>query len=150
GHRLLRLGAQPPHPLIAVVARERREVHAGDRPQEPRDLPVLLHGTTGKERLCTALDGTGVDAYAVDPVQVERDAGVDPQRSPLQLHDGLALAGWRDERQLRHLLAQLKPLWCGWGHEGGRSEEHTSELQSLRHLVCRLLLEKKKTSKYHY
>src|SRR5262245_65037360 len=31
-----------------------------------------------------------------------------------------------------------------------RSEEHTSELQSLRHLVCRLLLEKKKknTSKY--
>src|SRR5947199_2600139 len=28
----------------------------------------------------------------------------------------------------------------------GRSEEHTSELQSLRHLVCRLLLEKKKTN----
>src|SRR5258705_7694311 len=26
-----------------------------------------------------------------------------------------------------------------------RSEEHTSELQSLRHLVCRLLLEKKTT-----
>src|SRR5258705_2427521 len=31
-------------------------------------------------------------------------------------------------------------------HHAGqlRSEEHTSELQSLRHLVCRLLLEKKK------
>src|SRR5258705_7112359 len=28
----------------------------------------------------------------------------------------------------------------------GRSEEHTSELQSLRHLVCRLLLEKKKNA----
>src|SRR5258705_3134848 len=28
----------------------------------------------------------------------------------------------------------------------GRSEEHTSELQSLRHLVCRLLLEKKKST----
>src|SRR2546422_5341138 len=28
--------------------------------------------------------------------------------------------------------------------EGGRSEEHTSELQSRLHLVCRLLLEKKK------
>src|SRR5262245_62715443 len=27
-----------------------------------------------------------------------------------------------------------------------RSEEHTSELQSLRHLVCRLLLEKKKST----
>src|SRR5947199_3283906 len=30
---------------------------------------------------------------------------------------------------------------------GARSEEHTSELQSLRHLVCRLLLEKKKKTK---
>src|SRR5258705_4679593 len=28
--------------------------------------------------------------------------------------------------------------------QAARSEEHTSELQSLRHLVCRLLLEKKK------
>src|SRR5205814_3886590 len=31
-----------------------------------------------------------------------------------------------------------------------RSEEHTSELQSLRHLVCRLLLEKKKLSLRDY
>src|SRR2546423_9888538 len=30
-------------------------------------------------------------------------------------------------------------------HHPGRSEEHTSELQSLAYLVCRLLLEKKKT-----
>src|ERR1039458_10581340 len=30
-----------------------------------------------------------------------------------------------------------------------RSEEHTSELQSLRHLVCRLLLEKKRKNKTH-
>src|SRR5258705_2831575 len=30
-----------------------------------------------------------------------------------------------------------------------RSEEHTSELQSLRHLVCRLLLEKKKRNIVH-
>src|SRR5262245_64416601 len=40
---------------------------------------------------------------------------------------------------------------CGVEVEGGRlpsrrSEEHTSELQSLRHLVCRLLLEKKKNT----
>src|SRR5689334_24060141 len=33
-------------------------------------------------------------------------------------------------------------------HEG-RSEEHTSELQSQFHLVCRLLLEKKKKQKTH-
>src|SRR5262245_65349340 len=31
-----------------------------------------------------------------------------------------------------------------------RSEEHTSELQSLRHLVCRLLLEKKKYNTCSY
>src|SRR2546429_2054789 len=31
--------------------------------------------------------------------------------------------------------------------EGHRSEEHTSELQSRLHLVCRLLLEKKKKTK---
>src|SRR5947209_17123022 len=30
----------------------------------------------------------------------------------------------------------------------GRSEEHTSELQSRQYLVCRLLLEKKKKKKY--
>src|ERR1035441_10918029 len=38
---------------------------------------------------------------------------------------------------------------CCWGRGStrrGRSEEHTSELQSLRHLVCRLLLEKKKNT----
>src|SRR5205814_10422061 len=35
----------------------------------------------------------------------------------------------------RHLSAAERIHW--------RSEEHTSELQSLRHLVCRLLLEKK-------
>src|SRR2546429_3719182 len=32
-------------------------------------------------------------------------------------------------------------------HRHGRSEEHTSELQSRLHLVCRLLLEKKKKKK---
>src|SRR2546429_8226653 len=31
-----------------------------------------------------------------------------------------------------------------------RSEEHTSELQSRLHLVCRLLLEKKKTKRNHH
>src|SRR3712207_7104673 len=45
---------------------------------------------------------------------------------------GYALAG-SDARQLREEL--------------GRSEEHTSELQSRQYLVCRLLLEKKKKIK---
>src|SRR5687767_15305964 len=37
------------------------------------------------------------------------------------------------------------PAWQSYGQ--ARSEEHTSELQSLAYLVCRLLLEKKKKKK---
>src|SRR5205814_8798248 len=38
----------------------------------------------------------------------------------------------------------LAMVWAALTEPEARSEEHTSELQSLRHLVCRLLLEKKK------
>src|SRR6185295_20005143 len=37
--------------------------------------------------------------------------------------------------------------WRAAGLDPGRSEEHTSELQSRQYLVCRLLLEKKKKKK---
>src|SRR2546425_6612294 len=40
-------------------------------------------------------------------------------------------------------------LSCNSEALAGRSEEHTSELQSLAYLVCRLLLEKKKKTKNH-
>src|SRR3712207_7994255 len=47
-------------------------------------------------------------------------------------------------------FAPLGGLLAGWladvgGTRLARSEEHTSELQSRQYLVCRLLLEKKKT-----
>src|SRR5258708_31896903 len=45
----------------------------------------------------------------------------------------------------------LRSRWVsdrtGESRNDGRSEEHTSELQSPDHLVCRLLLEKKKTNR---
>src|SRR5258705_6070879 len=44
-------------------------------------------------------------------------------------------------------LADLDLVCSGSCFSVSRSEEHTSELQSLRHLVCRLLLEKK--NKYY-
>src|SRR5260370_36777356 len=64
----------------------------------------------------------------------------------LSLHDALPISLWRDEdwtwieaRQIQH------PVF--WLRNGNlRSEEHTSELQSHLNLVCRLLLEKKKTT----
>src|SRR5258705_9234699 len=43
-----------------------------------------------------------------------------------------------------HVGAGLREEFDGCRADAARSEEHTSELQSLRHLVCRLLLEKKK------
>src|SRR5690349_23490460 len=46
--------------------------------------------------------------------------------------------------QVRDLLPALAVL-----EDRRRSEEHTSELQSRRDLVCRLLLEKKKKLKYY-
>src|SRR5437016_10697671 len=69
----------------------------------------------------------------------------------LSLHDALPI--WCQ----RHLVILQRALW-GFGKIASspmpdhptalrmsRSEEHTSELQSLTKLVCRLLLEKKKT-----
>src|SRR5438045_7594461 len=77
----------------------------------------------------------------------------------LSLHDPLPISV-AAERRRRH--AACTELRCAVGGRTGfnrrclmearitaqsqslpRSEEHTSELQSLRHLVCRLLLEKK-------
>src|SRR6266581_9057616 len=56
----------------------------------------------------------------------------------LSLHDALPIPG----RTFQHRLG-LPSTW--FSIRGARSEEHTSELQSPVHLVCRLLLEKKKT-----
>src|SRR2546422_7425642 len=61
-------------------------------------------------------------------------------------------AGGTQDHGLWHLHGLLSG---GRNHSDGtlvqsRSEEHTSELQSRLHLVCRLLLEKKKKTKMHY
>src|SRR5205823_12156363 len=70
----------------------------------------------------------------------------------LSLHDALPISG-------SILMTIDAPYTCCWGwalvlgyrpvpaHAQARSEEHTSELQSLAYLVCRLLLEKKKIKK---
>src|SRR2546429_6783707 len=63
----------------------------------------------------------------------------------LSLHDALPIS----QRLLARLFF-LRPLLCLDQRPQvrfERSEEHTSELQSRLHLVCRLLLEKKKNKK---
>src|SRR2546428_11584730 len=57
----------------------------------------------------------------------------------LSLHDALPISFQKDFQVLTGLAHdKARP------HGDGRSEEHTSELQSRSDLVCRLLLEKKK------
>src|SRR5712675_3660196 len=62
----------------------------------------------------------------------------------LSLHDALPIS---------HRAPRPAGLRPEGRHANGRSEEHTSELQSRLHLVCRLLLEKKKkknnTTQHH-
>src|SRR5437899_12443528 len=58
----------------------------------------------------------------------------------LSLHDALPISG----RCGRQHLRSRDQVYVRGERRRRRSEEHTSELQSLRHLVCRLLLEKNK------
>src|SRR5438874_10767026 len=58
---------------------------------------------------------------------------------PICLQDFDQLHSRREEEPGRTPQPHIWPVCRGW-----RSEEHTSELQSRRDLVCRLLLEKKK------
>src|SRR3712207_6947601 len=79
----------------------------------------------------------------------------------LSLHDALPIsaAAARSPRSLRSsvanrprvvgarccpVVATAPPSMAPGCRQAGRSEEHTSELQSRQYLVCRLLLEKKK------
>src|SRR5262249_61858136 len=75
---------------------------------------------------------------AAGPAAIQRTTSVRPQprrRAPVHTAGRLS---WSEE-----IPPSLPAVWTG----ARRSEEHTSELQSLTNLVCRLLLEKKK--KHH-
>src|SRR5437870_6406785 len=54
------------------------------------------------------------------------------------------VTGWALSAGIYPLMAASVAVWgLGFASTNSRSEEHTSELQSRGHLVCRLLLEKK-------
>src|SRR5256884_6528799 len=80
----------------------------------------------------------------------------------LSLHDALPISFSRAANSTFSFFPRRHLSWCSWklpltcilksttralAENSTRSEEHTSELQSRLHLVCRLLLEKKKTNK---
>src|SRR5205085_9923956 len=81
-----------------------------------------------------------------------------PEIYTLSLHDALPISTWCGTTGSTTICSAMTPRHstCSPGtripltfrlrtsNDGGRSEEHTSELQSQSNLVCRLLLEKKK------
>src|SRR2546429_4303025 len=72
---------------------------------------------------------------------VLRDGCIEQVGAPLALYDHPAnqfVAQFIGMPSMNLIAAEALPVFSG------RSEEHTSELQSRLHLVCRLLLEKKK------
>src|SRR5205809_2260255 len=87
----------------------------------PEIYPLSLH------------DALPISALPAQP----RRAARQPRRGIARPHSQ-ALRGRLDKRLLSAASSLPADL-------GPRSEEHTSELQSRLHLVCRLLLEKKKT-----
>src|SRR3712207_8072540 len=68
-----------------------------------------------------------------------RSRGKTHLRTPVYAHGGLFKHTQRTDRPCLHRDSMRSAQ--------GRSEEHTSELQSRQYLVCRLLLEKKKTAR---
>src|SRR5690625_7575980 len=71
------------------------------------------------------------------------DATMTPVIYSLSLHDALPISTCSTPT---HGCVTAAAACCS----SARSEEHTSELQSRGHLVCRLLLEKKNSSKEHF
>src|SRR5690625_6834608 len=88
----------------------------------------------------------GESAYLSESVAIVLD-GNPPERYatsndlPSQIANRMLHLDWELDRQ-----AWLDGMATGWQE---RSEEHTTELQSRGHLVCRLLLEYKTTRNLH-
>src|SRR3546814_6728156 len=59
---------------------------------------------------------------------------------------GMGLAGRVPPNEIAHLVRKMLVFQTSSDARRVRSEEHTSELQSLMHIVCRLLLEKKNST----
>src|SRR5690349_23958707 len=90
---------------------------------------------------CSRQNKVPVMFFADSPAEASRNELLRPNLlTTLRSLLAVASAGWR---------VHVGSGYCGLGgaRHRTRSEEHTSELQSRRDLVCRLLLEKKKKNK---
>src|SRR5690625_5441403 len=97
--------------------------------------------------------------FGFDTVQLDRDVEAEGEEVPsvasldvnIAIDEAMAdldsenrdsVTAWTEQAETGDMMSlkQLSSFWVS------RSEEHTSELQSRGHLVCRLLLEKKNTN----
>src|SRR3989442_9741338 len=78
---------------------------------------------------------------SLSPCWIEDELQADPQRGLLEVVG----KGWERAGVVDRPERDLVVVRVARGPIDDRSEEHTSELQSRPHLVCRLLLEKKKS-----
>src|ERR1035441_2634098 len=120
-----RTTAQCPFPASPTPPTSRAATPRGGA--EYVSLRARIHG-----HLCPQVCG-GSGAYFF--LMIRR-----PPRSTLFPYTTLFRSRWRTP------FPRCWPTATGAAGWARRSEEHTSELQSLRHLVCRLLLEKKRTA----
>src|SRR2546422_8076614 len=120
---------------------------------------IKVNGRDGHNFLAAVLRPQGAGPF---PVVVVLHGASGLQPSHLALADEVARAGflvvvgcWQfvasPPAPVPNPICSEAPPQAAWqadpaANSGKRSEEHTSELQSRLHLVCRLLLEKKKTT----
>src|SRR5690625_6944341 len=120
------------HPAVVRPGRE-LPCHCAPAVASGRGHPNVgwLHGTTGPSQ---DVERQRQGRLGSDP---------DPRRSP---NAGRARAAWpKRNAPAPPVLERFFSAMLPWLDQH-RSEEHTSELQSRGHIVCRLLLEKKKIS----
>ena len=105
----------------------------GCEPPKPPDISIHIAAGTGNIKDVKQHLAAGTD------VNAKRNNGATP------LHEAAAFG----HKEIAELLIAAGADVDAKDENGYRSEEHTSELQSQAYLVCRLLLEKKNTTKIH-
>src|SRR5207253_9455621 len=123
--RLVDAGQHPPQPAGAVRC-------------EQTQTPRIVTGAEFVQRLLERLAAEHPRLAVVE----HTEAGVEPGRERIRLQQPVAEAVDRRDPGAVELTGEV--VSAAVEQLAPRSEEHTSELQSRGHLVCRLLPEKKK------
>src|SRR2546422_5084504 len=139
------------HELSGVVELMGREVNGGLRvgsrvvPANSAPCEVCLFCRKNRENLCEDLLFNN-GAYA----EYIRIPGRIVRQNMLEIPEHVSFLDAAMVEPLACVLRGIDETGVNSGDTVVRSEEHTSELQSRLHLVCRLLLEKKKKKYNHY